>query len=164
MNPSSDQNAMCEIRDFADFATAHIHDNNDSTADRNIKDCCKKDIGGKPKCSESEAFVVIHFYSHCEDICDVQFCASAKVPKLCTITHKILPCPNMTCRRRTSVLRTNTRVGVMRRQWWIRTNTLIIQNGLSIAGAPILKHRLWNTCRIKSRNTRGRNALSPNST
>ena len=97
MNPSSDRNAMRKIRDFIDYATAHIHDNNDSSADRNIKDYCKKDIGGKPKCSESEVFVVIHFYSYCEDICDVQFCASAKVPKLCTIKHKILPCPNMTC-------------------------------------------------------------------
>jgi len=96
MNPSYSRDSITKIREFTDLAKSRLMKNedgdNDEKYDEMYTHCVKKQVGETNKCTEFEKFVVIHFDSHCSDMCDSRFCPSTYEKDMCPITAKKRSC------------------------------------------------------------------------
>jgi len=88
MEPEHLRNDMELIRAFIDLAHARKNDSDR----REISHCLSRQINDETICSEVQSFVVLHFDSFCEDVCDLQFCPLPGKPELCPTTSSISPC------------------------------------------------------------------------
>jgi len=85
MNPSHDRGSIGLVRDFIELATSRKLDGNDQDEDPKVTHCQKTTLYSKDddtstnqsavQCTSKEKFVVIHFDSFCDEICDQRFCS-----------------------------------------------------------------------------------------
>ena len=95
MNPNNDRDSIALVREFMDLASSRKRDDSDQIIDPKVTHCQKKILESKKnsdssqadvECTSLETFVVIHFDSFCDEMCEHGFCSSG--PELCPTINK----------------------------------------------------------------------------